>query len=73
MDGQDHKHRKEIFMPIMSPEGLQNLTDITKKQWKTAQNKWEQMNEVILYEEVKEVLCRKSFQREKLQSNQPLY
>ncbi|MFC5591616.1 cytochrome P450 [Sporosarcina soli] len=58
LDGQDHKHRKEMFMSIMSLEGLQSLTDITKKQWKFALNKWEQMDEVILYEEVKEILCR---------------
>ena len=62
LDGQDHKHRKEMFMSIMSPEGLQSLIDITKKQWKTTINKWEQMDEVILYEEIKEVLCRAACQ-----------
>ena len=43
---------------ILNPEGLQSLTVITKKQWKTALNKWEQMDEVTLYEEGKEILCR---------------
>ena len=62
LDGQEHKHRKEMFMSIMSPEGLQSLTDITKKQWQTALNKWEQMDKVILYEEVKEVMCRTACQ-----------
>ncbi len=62
LDGQDHKHRKEMFMSIMSPKGLQNLTNITKKQWKTALNKWEQMDKVILYEEVKEIMCRTACQ-----------
>lgn len=62
LDGQDHKHRKEMFMSIMSPKGIQSLTDITKEQWKTALNKWEQVDEIILYEEVKEVLCRTACQ-----------
>ncbi|WP_337018678.1 cytochrome P450 [Oceanobacillus massiliensis] len=62
LDGQDHKHRKEMFMSIMSPEGLQSLTDITKKQWEIALNKWKQVDQVILYEEVKEVLCRTACQ-----------
>jgi fatty-acid peroxygenase len=62
LDGQDHKHRKEMFMSIMSPKGLQNLTNITKIQWKKALDTWEQMDEVILYEEVKEVLCRTACQ-----------
>ncbi len=58
LDGQAHQHRKEMFISIMSREGLQYLSDITKMQWETALNKWEQMDEVIFYEEVKEVLCR---------------
>lgn len=62
LDGQDHKHRKEMFMSIMSPEGLQSLKDITNKQWKLALSKWQQMDEVVLYDEVKEILCRTACQ-----------
>ncbi|WP_339227431.1 cytochrome P450 [Oceanobacillus sp. FSL K6-2867] len=62
LDGQNHKHRKEMFMSIMSTEGLQSLKDITNKQWKLAISKWQQMNEVVLYEEVKEILCRTACQ-----------
>ena len=51
LDGQAHKHRKEMFMSIMSPNGLKKLTDITKEQWEIAVDKWEQMDKVILYEE----------------------
>lgn len=62
LDGQNHQHRKEMFMSIMSPDGLKTLTDITKKQWELAVDKWEQMDKVILYEEAKEVLCRTACQ-----------
>lgn len=62
LDGQDHKHRKEMFMSIMSPKGLQSLKDITNKQWKLALSKWQQMDEVVLYDEVKEILCRTACQ-----------
>ena len=58
LDGQAYKHRKEMFMSIMTPEGLEKLTDITKKQWKMAVDKWEQMDKVVLYEEVQEIMCR---------------
>ena len=43
LDGQTHKHRKEMFMSIMSPNELEKLTDITKKQWEIAVengNRW---------------------------------
>lgn len=58
LDGKTHKHRKEMFMSIMSRDELSRLTEITKKQWEVAIAEWEQMNEVGLYEETKEVLCR---------------
>ena len=58
LDGQTHKNRKEMFMSIMSPDGLKKLTDITKKQWEIALDKWELMDKVILYEEAKKIMCR---------------
>ncbi len=58
LDGQAHKHRKEMFMSIMSPAELSRLTDITKKQWTSAASKWEAADKVILYEETKEILFR---------------
>lgn len=58
LDGQDHKHRKEMFMSIMSPEGLKKLTSITEKQWEIALDKWEQMDNIFLYEESKEIMCK---------------
>ncbi|MGN7233746.1 cytochrome P450 [Priestia megaterium] len=58
LDGEAHKHRKEMFMSIMSPDGIKSLIDITKKQWEIGIDKWIQMNEVILYEEAQEIMCR---------------
>ena len=58
LDGQEHQHRKEMFMSIMSHEELSRLTDITKKQWALATTKWEKADQVILYEEAKEILFR---------------
>lgn len=62
LDGQNHKHRKEMFMSIMSPVGLERLTDITEKQWEIAINKWGKMDDIILYEEAQEILCRTACQ-----------
>ena len=58
LDGNDHKHRKEMFMSIMSSSRLDNLSDVTKRQWEIAMGNWEQMDEVILYNEVREMLCK---------------
>nr|WP_295973311.1 hypothetical protein [uncultured Bacillus sp.] len=47
---------KGLFMSIMSLTELKKLTDITKKQWELAVDKWGQMDKVIFYEEAKEIL-----------------
>src|SRR5690625_1869440 len=62
LDGQAHKHRKEMFMSIMTPDGLEKLNDITKKQWEIAVDKWERMDKVVLYEEVQKIMCRTACQ-----------
>ncbi|API92524.1 MULTISPECIES: cytochrome P450 [unclassified Virgibacillus] len=58
LDGWAHKRRKEMFMSIMSTEELKRLTNILKKHWEIAINKWQGMDKVIFYEETKKILCR---------------
>ncbi len=62
LDGQNHKHRKEMFMSIMSPNRLEKLAGITNNQWEMAVDKWGQMDKVVLYEEVQEIMCRTACQ-----------
>ena len=58
LDGQAHQQRKQMFMSIMSQEQLKRLKDITKKQWAIAAATWEKTDQVVLYEEVKEMLFK---------------
>ena len=58
LDGQAHMHRKGMFMALMSPEGIKNLTNIAAEQWEAVVSKWEAQKKVVLYEEVKELMCR---------------
>lgn len=58
LDGKSHKERKEMFMSIMSRSELNRLTIIAEREWERAIERWRRMKKVILYEEVKEILCR---------------
>lgn len=58
LDEASHKHRKEMFMSIMSPDELKRLTDIAKKEWGMAIERWEGMEKVILYEESQKIMCK---------------
>lgn len=58
LDGDAHKHRKKMFMSIMSQDRLRKLNEIAAKQWDTALTKWQGMDDVVLYEEALEIMCR---------------
>lgn len=58
LDEQAHKHRKKMFMSIMTSERLEELNKIAEKQWETAIARWERTDEIELYKEVQEIMCR---------------
>ena len=58
LDGEEHHHRKAMFMSLMSREALQQMREITRKHWELAVHRWENQTEVEIYEEAQEILCR---------------
>lgn len=61
LDGDKHKYRKALLMSVMNPEETQKLTEIMNLEFEQTIDKWSKMNEVILYEEMKELLCKVAF------------
>ena len=57
-DNGAHRHRKEMFMTLLSPESIQNLTALVDKYWHIYLRKWEKEKKVVLFDQVQEVLCR---------------
>lgn len=58
LDDETHRHRKSMFMSLMTKGRLEVLHEITEVQWQLAAKKWEQMEQIILYDEAKEIMCR---------------
>lgn len=58
LDGAAHDHRKQMFMPLLSQEILQELHEIAAEQWNLAVDKWQKEDKIVLYEEVQEILTR---------------
>lgn len=58
LDGEAHRHRKAMFMALMSAEEVGRLTDLTAVQWRAYAEKWATMDKVVLFDEVMEILCR---------------
>lgn len=58
LDGAPHRHRKQMFMSLMTQERLQKLNTFANEQWAVAIPKWERMNKVILFDETERLMCR---------------
>lgn len=58
LDGEAHRQRKQIFMSLMTPEHMAELTEMTRQQWHAAAEQWEKRDRIVLLYEAQEVLCR---------------
>ncbi|MGF7535848.1 cytochrome P450 [Bacillus mexicanus] len=58
MDGDAHLHRKLLFLSLMTPPHQKRLAELITEEWKAAVTRWEKAEQVVLFEEAKEILCR---------------
>jgi fatty-acid peroxygenase len=59
LDDAAHRHRKAMFMSLMTPASIRRLLTLMREEWQAAAARWEQQpGEVLLFEEAQRVLCR---------------
>lgn len=58
LDDQQHRCRKEAFMSLMTSGSRQRLQSLLEEHWQAYSKQWEQQEEVVLFEEAQEILCR---------------
>lgn len=58
MDGKAHVHRKALFLSLMTPDNEKRLASLVEEEWKAVIPKWENSEEVNLFEEAKYILCK---------------
>lgn len=58
LDDAAHRWRKQMFMSLMTPEHIAQLADITMKEWLVSIEQWETRDQVVLFDEVRMILCR---------------
>jgi len=58
MDDERHIHRKMLFMSLLDQEYQEQLTEITRRRWQEAINKWERAQQIVLFDEVNNILCQ---------------
>jgi len=58
LDDAAHRHRKQMFLSLMSPERIDQLTNAAAEKWRAAAADWTRSRPIVLYSASQEVLCR---------------
>jgi fatty-acid peroxygenase len=58
LDNEAHRHRKQMFMSLMTPERIGRLTEVTAGWWRTYARRWTSMDKIVLYDELHTLLNR---------------
>lgn len=58
LDGEAHRHRKQMFMSLMTPERIAQLGEISAAWWEHYIEKWSRKAQVVLYDELSELLTQ---------------
>ncbi len=58
LDGEAHRHRKRMFLSLMTPDGIGALAGLVADQWRAKVRTWATMDTVVLDDAVQEILCR---------------
>lgn len=69
LDGEEHIRRKQLFISLMKPVNIECLVSIFNNNLDNYINRWENSENVVLFEEMKEILCKTACQW----SGVPLY
>lgn len=58
LDGEEHKHRKRMFLSMMTPSRLDDLAVITREEWRKKLGEWTAREELMLFREAEDIMCR---------------
>jgi fatty-acid peroxygenase len=58
LDGEAHRHRKRMFMSLMTPERIAQLGQLTAEGLRTDAARWAATDRLVLYDALQEVLTR---------------
>jgi fatty-acid peroxygenase len=58
LDGEPHRHRKRMFMSLMSPDAVARLATIAAEEWHARVERWKARDPVVLFPEIEEILGR---------------
>ena len=56
LDGDEHRHRKAMFMSMMTNENIADLCRLVEEHWLGKLNDWGRRDEIVFFDEIRSVL-----------------
>lgn len=56
LQGAAHRHRKQLFLDLMTRESVERLGQVFDTEWHSARERWRDSGEVVLHDEVRRIL-----------------
>jgi fatty-acid peroxygenase len=57
LEGEEHRHRKAMFMHLMTEEGIEGLLEISGRLWAQRIEEWSGLDRIVLLDEIEHLLC----------------
>ncbi|WP_245580108.1 cytochrome P450 [Arthrobacter castelli] len=58
LDGEAHRHRKAMFMSLMTVDSLDWLVEIFEQTWHSYEGLWRQFGRIVLHHQIRKVLTK---------------
>lgn len=57
LDGEEHRHRKAMFLSLMTPPSVRQLGEMFIDEWQRHLPQWEAKGRIVLFREIQPILC----------------
>ncbi|GAA3274939.1 cytochrome P450 [Sphingomonas yabuuchiae] len=57
LDGEKHRHRKAMFLSLMTPTSVRQIGEIFINEWQRRLPQWEAKERIVLFQEIQPILC----------------
>tara|TARA_R110000868_G_scaffold404902_1_gene683689 strand:- start:80832 stop:82082 length:1251 start_codon:yes stop_codon:yes gene_type:complete len=57
LDGEEHRHRKAMFLSLITPASVRRLGDMFADEWQSRLPAWEAKRRIVLFREIQPILC----------------
>ena len=56
LDGDEHRHRKAMFMSMMTPQNITGICRLVRENWLNRLDDWQRLDHIVFFDEIRSIL-----------------